>query len=45
MIEPVVTERSGAMPVAAEFLAPLDVVGIIDALWPPDPWAELTHDH
>ncbi|MEE1770094.1 hypothetical protein PUR34_18555 [Streptomyces sp. JV185] len=44
VIEPVVTERLGAVPVAAEFLRRLDVVGIVDALCPPDPRAELTHD-
>ncbi|MFJ7199600.1 MULTISPECIES: hypothetical protein [unclassified Streptomyces] len=44
MIEPVVTERLGAVPVAAEFLRRLDVVGIVDALCLPDSRVELTHD-
>ncbi|MFJ7199604.1 MULTISPECIES: hypothetical protein [unclassified Streptomyces] len=44
MIEPVVTERMGAVPVAAEFLRRLNVVGIVDALCPLDPRAELTYD-
>lgn len=43
VIESVVTKRSGALPVAAEFLRRLDVAGIVDALCPPDPRAELTH--
>ncbi|MFH9616310.1 DUF4277 domain-containing protein [Streptomyces pratensis] len=43
MIESVVTKRLGALPVAAEFLRQLDVAGIVDALCPPDPRAELTH--
>ncbi|MGW3656924.1 DUF4277 domain-containing protein [Streptomyces sp. NPDC005151] len=43
MIESVVTKRLGALPVAAEFLRRLDVAGIVDALCPPDPRAELTH--
>jgi len=38
-----VTKRLGALPVAAEFLRRLDVAGIVDALCPPDPRAELTH--
>ena len=40
VIESVVTKRSGALPVAVEFLRRL---GIVDALCPPDPRAELTH--
>ncbi len=44
VIESVVTnKRLGALPVAAEFLRRLDVAGIIDALCPPNPRAELTH--
>ncbi|WP_258049714.1 DUF4277 domain-containing protein [Streptomyces finlayi] len=43
MIESVVTKRLGALPVAAGFLRRLDVAGIVDALCPPDPRAELTH--
>ncbi|MGY4954848.1 hypothetical protein [Streptomyces nigrescens] len=43
MIESVVTKRLGALPVAAEFLRRLDVAGIVDALCPPVPRAELTH--
>ena len=43
VIESVVTKRLGALPVAAEFLRRLDVAGIVDALCPPDPRAELTH--
>ncbi|MEU9269134.1 DUF4277 domain-containing protein [Streptomyces sp. NPDC048251] len=37
------TKRLGALPVAAEFLRRLDVVGIVDGLRPPDSRADLTH--
>lgn len=43
VIESVVTKRLGALPVAAEFLRRLDVVGIVDALCPPDTRSHLTH--
>lgn len=38
-----VTKRLGALPVAAEILRRLDVVGIVDGLRPPDSRADLTH--
>ncbi|MFD5228674.1 hypothetical protein ACFWJ5_09035 [Streptomyces qaidamensis] len=37
------SKRLGALPVAAEFLRRLDVVGIVDGLRPPDSRADLTH--
>ncbi|MGW0920530.1 DUF4277 domain-containing protein [Streptomyces sp. NPDC002755] len=43
VVESVVTKRLGALPVAAEVLRRLDVVGIVDGLRPPDSRADLTH--
>ncbi|MFB7574966.1 DUF4277 domain-containing protein [Streptomyces sp. NPDC056165] len=42
-MEPVVTKRLGALPVAAELLRRLDVAGTVDALCPSAPSAHLTH--
>jgi hypothetical protein len=43
VIESAVTQRLGALPVAAEFLRRLDVAGIVGGLRPPDSRADLTH--
>jgi hypothetical protein len=42
-MEPVVTKRLGAVPVAAEFLCRLEVAGIVDGLRPPESRADLMH--